>query len=321
MDNTELIRFLADGECHSGVELAEIMGISRAAIWKRLQKLEALGLPVVSEQGKGYRLAYPISLLDKAQLQCILPAAVDLQLAAITESTNSDTLQALKQSEPFWPEKMVVRLAEQQTAGRGRRGRRWQSPFGANLYLSYGAKLALGAAALEGLSLAVGVLLADLIRRQGVDDVKVKWPNDVYIQGRKVAGILIEVDGDLTSFCNLVVGIGVNFSSVSLEGEGIDQLWTSLDQYGDFDRSLLAGELVAGLEKLMEELCHNGKTIPEGWQDFDYLYKKTVSVNIGSNTVSGVAKGIDSKGNFILECDDGELKSFAGGEVSVRTSE
>ncbi|MBB1487320.1 biotin--[acetyl-CoA-carboxylase] ligase [Oceanospirillum sediminis] len=321
MNNTELIRFLADGECHSGVELAEMLGISRAAIWKRLQKLEALGLPVVSEQGRGYRLAYPINLLDEVQLQCALPESADLQLVAITESTNGDTLQALKESEQFWPEEIVVRLTEQQTAGRGRRGRRWQSPFGANLYFSYGAKLALGAAALEGLSLAVGVLLADLIRRQGVDDVKVKWPNDVYIQGKKVAGILIEVDGDLTSFCNLVVGIGVNFSSVSLEGEGIDQLWTSLDQYGDFDRSQLAGELVEGLERLMGELSHNGKTIPDGWQDFDYLYEKTVSVSMGSNRVSGIAKGIDLKGNFILECDNGELKSFAGGEVSVRASE
>lgn len=317
MEDIELIRLLSDGESHSGVELAAHIGVSRAAVWKRLQKLEAQGLPVVSEQGKGYKLAYPLSLLDTEKVQAGLSEDVVVDIRSITESTNSDVLQYIKDGN-LGSSRIYVCLAEQQSAGRGRRGRQWQSPYGSNLYFSLGRHVALGAAALEGLSLSVGVLLARLLTDQGVEDVAVKWPNDIYIQARKVAGILIEVDGDLTSYCNVVVGIGVNFQLDSLKDKQIDQAYTALDEYGVKDRSLIANRLIVGLQKIFNELETGVAFDLAAWKAYDFLSGKAVDVHLGSQTVSGEAIGVDMSGNLLVRLEDGSERKFAGGEISVR---
>ena len=317
MEDIDLIRLLSDGESHSGVELAAHMGVSRAAVWKRLQKLESQGLPVVSEQGKGYKLSYPLSLLDSEAVQIDLAENVVVDIKSNTESTKSDVLQYIKDGN-LDSAAVYVCLAEQQSAGRGRRGKQWKSPYGSNLYFSLGRHVALGAAALEGLSLSVGVLLARLLSDQGIDNVAVKWPNDIYIEGRKVAGILIEVDGDLTSYCNVVVGIGVNFQLESLKNRGIDQAYTALDEYGVTDRSLIANQLIVGLQKVFDELEAGAAFDLVAWKTYDFLAGKAVDVHLGSQTVSGKAVGVDIGGNLLVRLEDGSERKFAGGEISVR---
>ncbi|MAC47998.1 biotin--[acetyl-CoA-carboxylase] ligase [Oceanospirillum beijerinckii] len=317
MEDIDLIRLLSDGESHSGVELAAKMGVSRAAVWKRLQKLESQGLPVVSEQGKGYKLAYPLSLLDPKAVKTDLAEGVTVDIKSITESTNNDVLQYIKDGS-LDGSRVYVCLAEQQSAGRGRRGKEWQSPYGSNLYFSLGRHVALGAAALEGLSLSVGLLLARLLSKQGVEDVSVKWPNDIYIQGRKVAGILIEVDGDLTSYCNVVVGIGINFQLESLKDKWIDQAYTALDEYGVTDRSLIANQLIVGLQRVFNELEAGAAFDLSAWKAYDFLAGKAVDVHLGSQKVSGQAVGVDMGGNLLVRLEDGSERKFSGGEVSVR---
>ena len=317
MEDIDLIRLLSDGESHSGVELAAQMGVSRAAVWKRLQKLESQGLPVVSEQGKGYKLAYPLSLLDPKAVKTDLAEGVTVDIKSITESTNNDVLQYIKDGS-LDGSRVYVCLAEQQSAGRGRRGKEWQSPYGSNLYFSLGRHVALGAAALEGLSLSVGLLLARLLSKQGVEDVSVKWPNDIYIQGRKVAGILIEVDGDLTSYCNVIVGIGINFQLESLKDKWIDQAYTALDEYGVTDRSLIANQLIVGLQRVFNELEAGAAFDLSAWKAYDFLAGKAVDVHLGSQKVSGQAVGVDMGGNLLVRLEDGSERKFSGGEVSVR---
>lgn len=317
MDDMDLVRLMADGECHSGVELAAEIGVSRAAVWKRLQKLESKGLPVISEKGRGYRLAYPLILLDGMQIRSALSADVDVLVKELTESTNSDVLERIKKLEANDAHPLVC-LAEQQSAGRGRRGKQWQSPFGANLYMSYGIRLSMGAAALEGLSLAVGVLLAKTLDKLDIDEVKVKWPNDIYINGKKVAGILIEVDGDLTSYCNVIVGIGMNFQMRSLDDASIDQAYTALDEWVEVDRNTVAIDIISGLADIFHQIELGDALLLDEWQSYDYLMRKPVDVLLGNKVVSGQAIGVDSAGNLLVRLSDGTVKKFAGGEVSVR---
>ena len=316
MDNTALINMFADGAWHSGVEVAELLGVSRAAVWKRLQKLEALGLEVEREQSKGYRLPYSFQPLEQALL-AELPFKIDIN--PITGSTNTDALKKLVSSSKVWPENYNVVLAEQQTEGRGRRGKTWISPYGANLYLSCAAALPVGASALETLSLNVGIVLADILAQQGVPDVTVKWPNDVYADGKKIAGILIEVDGDLSSYCNVVIGIGVNFTQKSLRADQIQQPYTSVGLYSHVRREKVAEQLILTLYQQLDAIVI-GKPASnlEKWPKYDYLCNRPVTIHLGSQKISGVAQGIDGRGNLKLILDDGSERIFSGGEVSVR---
>lgn len=318
MNNTVLINMFADGEWHSGVEVAELLGVSRAAVWKRLQKLEALGLEVEREQSKGYRLPYSFQPLEHALL-ADLPFKIDIN--PITGSTNTDALRKLVSSSEAWPKNYHAVLAEQQTEGRGRRGKTWISPYGANLYLSCAAALPVGASALETLSLNVGIVLAEILEQQGVPDVTVKWPNDVYAEGKKIAGILIEVDGDLSSYCNVVIGIGVNFTQKSLHAEQIQQPYTSVGLHSsEVRREKVAEHLIQALYQQLDAIV-TGKPVNnlEKWPEYDYLRDRPVTVHLGSQKINGVAQGIDARGNLKLNLDDNSERIFSGGEVSVRT--
>lgn len=316
MDNSELINYFADGQWHSGVEIAELLGVSRAAIWKRLQKLESIGLKIEREQSKGYRLGYRFRPLQPRQFDA-LPFPVSVR--TITESTNTDAQQWVAEKGGQWPENFCAVTAEQQTAGRGRRGRQWLSPYGANLYLSCAAELPVGAAALEQLSLQVGIVLAQVLDKAGLPDVKVKWPNDIYVQGKKLAGILIEVNGDLQSQCNLVIGTGVNFTLASLHADEVLQPFAAVDQYADVSREAVAIELISGIYRLLDDIVQGGgDNLMDRWQDFDYLAGEKVDLHLGAQVISGKALGIDPNGNLRIEQEDGAVRSFAGGEVSVR---
>ncbi|WP_417598847.1 biotin--[acetyl-CoA-carboxylase] ligase [Oceanospirillum sp.] len=316
MDNSVLINYFSDGEWHSGVQLAEMLGVSRAAIWKRIQKLEAIGLKIEREQSKGYRLKYSFDPIDEALIKV---DGIDIRLNAITGSTNTDAQNAVAEKKTQWPDNFSAALAEQQTVGRGRRGRNWISPYGANLYMSCAAALPVGAASLETLSLEVGISVAQVLEDKGVTDVKVKWPNDVYGDGKKLAGILIEVDGDLSSQCNVVIGIGINFTNSSLHQEDIGQPFTAVDQYTDVRREEVATALIRRIYERLNQIVL-GKTsglLPE-WERYDFLTGKAVTVFLGALEIEGVAEGLDGRGNIQIRLGDGTLRAFAGGEVSVR---
>lgn len=320
MDNSILLTVLADGEYHSGEELGAQLGVSRAAVWKQLHKLEALELPIESIKGRGYRLVGGLDLLAADKIRSFLPelaasALGELDIFPLIGSTNDAAAEAIRTGRSA----NYCCFAEQQSAGRGRRGRAWRSPFGRNIYLSMVWEFQSGAAALEGLSLSVGLAVVRALRRLGVDGAGLKWPNDVLHENKKLAGILLEMQGDPSGLCQVIVGVGLNVNLTGCDTDAITQPWTDLQMIvGSVPRNELAATLIAELLKVQAEFTRDGFTyLRDEWGKFDVFAGKPVQVQLGDNVIQGVARGVDASGGLVLETDAGE-RVFRGGEVSLR---
>lgn len=315
-----LLALLADGEVHSGESLGEVLGVSRAAVWKQLQKLEALGLQVESEKGRGYRLSGGLDLLNENEIrQQISDEAAPLLGALLVvdqvDSTNARMLAALDAGAGHGE----VLLAEQQTAGRGRRGRAWQSPFASGISISIGWRFSGGVQLLEGLSLAVGVALARALARFDVPDVRLKWPNDVWCRGRKLAGVLLELSGDLTDRCAVVIGIGLNMHLPAAAAEAIGQPWIDLVEVRPgISRNALVAAMLDELLPMLATYPESGFSAwREAWQALDQFAGAEVCVQSAQQRWCGIERGVDGSGALLLEFD-GECRAFHGGEVSLR---
>jgi len=322
---TALVRLLADGRFHSGETLAAALGVSRAAVWKHVREIGAqFGLRIDAVRGRGYRLAAPLDLLDRDGIARALSPATAAALAdlVVVDTIGSTNAFSLGQRPPR-SGLGVACLAEQQTAGRGRRGRHWVSPFGANLYLSVLWQFELPAAALAGLSLAVGVAVAEALRALGVATVGLKWPNDVYWQGRKLGGILVELAGEADGPTRAVIGVGVNHRMPAESAALIDQDWVDL-------ATVLPGALPsrnAIAARLLDELVGAAQRFAEAglapflpaWDRLDCLRGREVAVQFGDRTVTGREVGVAASGALRIATGQGELE-FLGGEVSVRAA-
>ena len=310
----QLLTALQDGQFHSGEALGALSGISRAAVWKRIQLLLAAGVDIQSVRGKGYRLAAPLTLL---QAEALADSSVPVRLLWRTGSTNADALAALQggDSPPF------CIIAEHQQAGRGRRGRDWLSPLGGGICLSLAWRLTVGAPQLEGLSLAVGLLVARLLERHGLAGrVQLKWPNDIWVDGKKIAGVLIELAGDLETECDVVIGIGINGRLGEAQLSRIDQPCTDyLSATGMLpNRHLLTRELLADLHALLRDFASQGfAPLRSAWQQRDALFGQQVEVHSAGRRVIGVAEGVDDQGALRLRCGDQQVR-WQGGEVTLR---
>jgi BirA family transcriptional regulator, biotin operon repressor / biotin---[acetyl-CoA-carboxylase] ligase len=226
----KILTLLADGEFHSGTELAEVLGISRSAICKQLKGLSELGLHHAAVSGKGYRLDKPLELLTHSRINAVLSeqnkALIStLEIHDTLNSTNSYLMERSQQNAPSG----FICFAEHQTAGKGRRGRQWVSPYGNNIYLSILWRFQYGGIAVTaGLSLAMGVAVIRALRQHNIHDVGLKWPNDIYYQGKKLGGILIEVSGETDGPCAAVIGLGLNLFLPETQTQSITQAWTDL---------------------------------------------------------------------------------------------
>lgn len=321
MDMKPLIEILADGEFHSGEGLGERLGVTRAAVWKRLQSLLTLGIPIETSRGRGYRLqGGRLDLLNREQiLQGVGTPATEL-LGAFScfdeiESTNSFLLTQGGHGD--------VCVAERQTAGRGRRGRQWFSPYGRNIYFSVRWHFDQGVAALEGLSLAVGVLLAETLAQVGLKKVELKWPNDLLYEGRKLGGVLVEVGGDLTGECVVVIGIGLNVSMsdvISPDDETlISQPWIDLKQLGvDCSRNMLCSSIISSLLPALQIFPREGFIAYRArWENRCAFLGQKISVHVPACVRHGILLGVDQQGGLRVMVDGGEV-TFAGGEISLR---
>ncbi|WP_299776413.1 bifunctional biotin--[acetyl-CoA-carboxylase] ligase/biotin operon repressor BirA [uncultured Pseudoteredinibacter sp.] len=316
MNVVDILSVLADGEFHSGQELGQAMGVSRTAVWKHLRKLDDLGLELESVKGRGYRLQGGLDLLNQeAILRGLSESSAEFisrfEIFNSTESTNSYLLEQGSHGH--------VCMAEQQLAGRGRRGRAWVSPFAKNVYLSVSWTFQGGAQSLEGLSLAVGVAVAEAIGSLGVEGVQLKWPNDVLHNGRKLGGILLEMSGDVSGECKLVLGIGLNVKMPDAGSRDIDQAWVDLTQLGmKASRNQLAAAI---LDRLMPMLASYDKggflNYKDRWQSLDAFFGKEVYVSSAQQRTEGVANGVADSGALRLLVD-GSVQEFSGGEVSLR---
>ena len=308
-----LISILADGEFHSGEQLGGALGMSRAAINKHIQTVRDWGVDIFTVPGKGYSLPHPIQLLDEAKIHSMLPAG-RVNVLPVIDSTNQyllDRIGELSSGDAC--------VAEYQQAGRGRRGRKWFSPFGSNLYLSMYWKLDQGPAAAMGLSLVIGIVMAEVLQRLGAEDVRVKWPNDLYLKDRKLAGILVELTGKTGDAAQLVIGAGINLRMREPEADTINQGWINLQEAGvNIDRNELTAML---LKELRAALLHFEK---EGlapfisrWRGLDNFLDRPVKLLIGDQEIHGIERGIDQQGALLLE-QDSIIKPYIGGEISLR---
>lgn len=314
----QLLHLLADGQFHSGTDLGQHLSMSRAAVWKQLKGVEALGVKLHRVRGRGYRIAGGLDLLDVEAIQRQLPVLhppFNVQLHMSLPSTNQTLMQ---QHQSIHGE---VVLAEVQTAGRGRLGRKWQSPFGQNVALSLGWNFAGGAAALEGLSLVVGLALTQALVDLGVQQVKLKWPNDILVDGKKLAGILLEMRGDATGPCHVVIGMGLNVHLTHKDkiDQSIDQPWVSLTQLG---YGLTRNDIVARiLLRLNQHLCvfvqHGFAAMRDQWQQHHYYQDKSVQLLLPGRQVEGICRGVNQVGALVVE-SNGVLKAYSGGEISLR---
>ncbi|MBE0153342.1 bifunctional biotin--[acetyl-CoA-carboxylase] ligase/biotin operon repressor BirA [Serratia sp. PL7] len=312
----KIISLLADGEFHSGEHLGESLGMSRAAINKHIQTIREWGLDVFTVPGKGYSLPAAINLLDAERILGLLEDK-RVTVLPVVDSTNQyllDRLAELTSGDAC--------IAEYQQAGRGRRGRQWISPFGANLYLSMFWRLEQGPAAAMGLSLVIGIVMAEVLQRLGADQVRVKWPNDLYLNDRKLAGILVELTGKTGDAAQLVLGAGINMAMRETNASQIDQRWINLQEAGiTIDRNELAAKLLNELRNSLRQFEIDGLApFISRWRKLDNFIDRPVKLLIGEQQIFGIARGIDQQGALLLE-QEGVIKPFIGGEISLRSAE
>ncbi len=320
MRSTTILNILADGQFHSGAHLGEMLGLSRTAVWKQVNKLEReLQLRIHSVRGKGYRLSTPLELLSEPAIRELMtPVAaerfpvVDIELK--TESTNQLAKARGAGAHPY------VCLAEMQSAGRGRRGRDWVSPFGKNIYMSLCWTFEEGVGVQQGLSLCVGIALARVVRRLGLAEAGLKWPNDLLYRNHKLAGILLEAVGELAGAMTVIIGIGINVDMDPQEGADIGQRWTAFNREGGarVNRNVLAAGVLNELGVVLPAFQQSGfGGFRQEWQDYDVLFNKQVALTGINNEVEGTARGVSPTGALIIETGAGRSYHEAG-EVSVR---
>lgn len=321
----QILALLVDGQFHSGTELSDILGVSRSAIWKHMQFLASVGLPYSAVSGKGYRLERPLELLAPHKIGLALNNQAKSLISSleIHQQIDSTNRYLSEQAQKHAPSGSIC-LAEYQTAGKGRRGRQWVSPFGSNIYLSILWRFQQGPAGISGLSLAIGVAVIRALKIYGIDELGLKWPNDLYSQGKKFGGILVEVSGESGGPCVAVIGLGLNMFLPEAEAEGISQAWTDLNKItgrNDLARNELAGLLLNELLPVVAEFETLGiKAYLDEWRDYDCLKQKSATLFIANQPFTGIVQGIDDSGMLLIKRPDGSIQTFASGEVSFNDS-
>lgn len=319
----QILDLLADGEFHSGEALGRALGISRAAVWKQVETLRKRGVTIDVAPGRGYRLGQPFGAWAPDRLRAAIDATIlaniaELRVERSTPSTN-DVVASLLRAHGRGA---VVCLADEQTAGRGRRGRAWFSPAGSSFYGSVGWVYGEGVAVVEGLSLAVGVAAVRALRRYGVGGIGLKWPNDLVVDGAKLGGILIEMQAEAGGQCQVVVGLGLNLALPDNAREILGRPVTDLVSLvgRSIDRHRIAALLV---EEMVALLRDYDRTRFAGyraeWESLDALRGCAVEVTGLSERLEGIAGGVDEHGALCVDTAGGRVLVQAG-EVSLRAA-
>jgi len=315
-----LLRHIADGRFHSGQALAQTLGISRASICNLVHVAQELGLNIHAVRGRGYQLVSPPTWLNPAQIDAALDSIAKyyhVEILDATESTNSVLMLA---AESGAPDGSVV-CAEYQFAGRGRRGRQWHSVLGGSLTFSVLWRFEEGIAALVGLSLAVGVAMARALNQFSRFPVKLKWPNDVLVDYRKLAGILVEIQGDIQGPSFAVVGIGLNVRLPAAQRESIDQAVVDLEEMQvQVDRNRLLATCLIELKSVMDVMRQDGFSgLRAEWESHHAHAGQSVSLLLPDRqTVTGIARGVDDTGAFLLQSDNGSCVAYNSGDIRLR---
>ena len=328
-----LLGLLCDGSLHSGAQLAAALGVSRAAVWKLVGELRAAGVAIDSLSRRGYRLSAPVELLDAARMRAHaceqgrrLPD--ELEVHFLIDSTNDHLYAAPLPT----PGAARVAFAELQSAGRGRRGRRWIAPFGSGLTFSISWTFAETPADLPALGLALGVAIAKVLSGLGAQRLSLKWPNDLLHDGRKLGGLLTQLRQESGGAATVVAGLGLNLALPDAARNAIEAVDTpdhpalavadlaGATPQGLPSRNLIASRLVLGFEDALREFATVGFTgFAHEWAALDALRGAPVRVHQGSERFEGTARGTDRDGALLVESAGRVLRVFSG-DVSVRSA-
>lgn len=309
-----LVKTLHDQVCHDGNELGRKLHVSRSAIWKTIKKLKQYGLPIESVQRKGYRLREPIVLLDAEIIDLGLK---DPDVAVVLYEQVSSTNHCAR----AYPQaRLEVCLAELQTDGKGRLGRKWHSPFGKNIYCTCFYRFEKDMTELAGLGLVTGLAIYQTLKDMGIDDaLSLKWPNDVMYRGKKLAGTLIEVEAEAHGICDARVGIGINVNMT--DASAITQPWISMHDIlkRSIDRNALCIKLIKHLRKYLAQFeTHGFKYFIDSWQKCDHFMQREVVLNQMQQAFHGKVVGINQQGHLLLEFKNGEIRAFSSGDTSIQ---
>jgi BirA family transcriptional regulator, biotin operon repressor / biotin---[acetyl-CoA-carboxylase] ligase len=304
----------------SGSELAQRLGVTRAAVWKQVETLRALGAPIEARAGRGYRLAWPLEPLDASRIRVQLEPALRRRLGEIdvlwqTPSTNDVLLRAAAEGQ----RDLSTCVAETQSAGRGRRGRDWQSPLGGNVYFSLLRRFASGMGAVSGLSLVAGVATVQALGDCGVTGIGLKWPNDVLSDGRKLAGILVELGGEFLGPSHAVIGIGINLRLPAQSRIGQPSVdLAHLCAGSPPSRNHLIGRLLARLIEALDRFASDGfGAFRADYARHDLLSGQPVRVHSAAGTLDGIADGVDDRGALRVR-HGARVAHYDSAEVTVR---
>ena len=327
IDPPALLVLLADGQLHSGEALARELNVSRAAVWKGVERLRAQGVGVQALARRGYRLPVAVELLDALRIGAHLDVhhaarLRRLELFFAVDSTNTRLLAAA--APPAGTADAC--LSELQYAGRGRRGRRWVAPFGSGIALSVGWTFSEGAAALAALSLGVGVAVSRALVRVGASGIALKWPNDIVCLDRKIGGVLIELRAEASGPAHVVIGVGINVSLPESDRLAIEATGARVAAVADAcceapSRNLVAGAILDELLRMLGQFERAGfAAFRDEWIGLDALNGRAAQVVIGDRVITGTARGVDEDGALLLETAD-RVQRFVSGEASLRVIE
>ena len=317
-----LLKLLADGVFHSGTVLGERLGVSRAAVNKAIQSLVESGADIHRVSGRGYRLGEPFVPLSEVPICALLAerqARADVEVFDEVDSTNQQLLRSPDLSSGR------VCLAEAQSAGRGRRGRGWVATPCHNILMSMYWRFETGPAGLAGLSLAAGVAVVRALEEFGAQGAGLKWPNDILRDGRKLAGLLIDLRGEAGGPSSVVLGLGLNVYIAARDAGHIDQPWTALRDFNispaPVDRNRLAALLIVHLSEMFRVFERDGfAAFRAEWERLHLYAGKPVRLQSGHEDVFGTVEGIDMQGGLCVRAVGGEVRTFHSGDVSLRAA-
>ncbi len=316
-----ILQALASGECRSGAALARQAGITRAAIWKQIDALRAMGMPIQTQGRQGYCLPWPLELLDTGRIQSLLPDAGEGRPGPLELHWELDSTSSELQRRGMGLTDLSMVLAERQSAGRGRRGRTWLSPPGLNLYLSCFKRFERGFAALNGLSLAVGVMVARALEQLQIKGIGLKWPNDIICDQGKLGGILIELVGEYQGPCAAVIGVGLNLRlPEALRGQAGQPVADLAELNGgtppsrNLAAACLSSQLASGLRRFERDGL---AAFAEDWSTLDRLRDQPLRIEGSQHTFEGLGAGIDAQGALQIITPQG-IQRVDSAEISVR---
>ena len=312
----KLVQELNTYSYKDGTTLGDRLGISRAAIWKMITYLKEEGIKIESIKGKGYKLIEPLILLDQERIQ--------LEANALNLDCNISIFDSVYSTNDFnytlsEDKKFNICISEKQTNGGGRFKRKWLSPYSKNIYLSIKYTIDKDVSELSGLSLILGIgvveALADATK---LDNLKIKWPNDIFYGDFKLCGISMDVRAEANALTEITIGIGINVNMLELED--INRKWTSVQEITGLysDRNYIIIVVLKHIIHLLNNYEYKGlESFIDIFSHYDYLLNKSINLRSGKYEYTGVGCGINSLGHLLIKHEDGNIRAFSSADTTL----